>query len=129
MTAPGHELEAHAISEHGEAARGEIETMAVNAGDALALGGFAERQAGLSLELRGGLVEVALAQGCEQATGEGDAFPIPRREAFGDEMVGSAFQCISHLAAEAAVRQRSAILRERQSVDPGRAARADLCLD
>jgi hypothetical protein len=45
---PGHELEAETIIDHGEPPRRERDALAIDAGDVLAFGGRAMREASLS---------------------------------------------------------------------------------
>ena len=50
---PRHELEAETVIDHGEPARRERDALAIDAGDVLAFGGRAMREARLSGEFRG----------------------------------------------------------------------------
>src|SRR5690606_9049792 len=75
---PGDELEAEPVIDHGEAARGERETLAVGAGDIVALNRAVERKAGFSRQPVAQRVEFAPPQGLDQIAVEDDPAMLAR---------------------------------------------------
>src|SRR5690606_9103127 len=98
---PGHELEAKAVVDHGEAAGGERESLAIGTGNILAAGGVLERHAGLSRELLGEAVQFAPAQRVEQPTREDDTATLPLGVTLADQMLRAFVQSLTDLGAEA----------------------------
>ncbi len=81
---PGHELEAEPVVDHGEAAGGQHDTLAIDAGDVFAARRLLERRSRLGGELLAGGIEFTPAQGVEQIAGVDDsagpaAAPAPAR--------------------------------------------------
>ena len=87
---PGHQLEAEAVIDHGEAAGGEQETLPVGTGDELAAAGTVEGLAGFGRELFAERLQLAATQRVDQVAGEGCALTLPLAEALFDQMVGTA---------------------------------------
>ena len=68
---PGHELEAQAVVDHGEAAGGEREALAASARDVLACRRLIERLSGLGGEPFAQGLDLAASERADQAVGEG----------------------------------------------------------
>jgi len=83
---PGHEAEAQAVLEHGEAATGEHEGAAIDAAYALSVLNDAMLHAGLTGDLLRGRFDLAAAQGREQVAGEEDAMAAPLGETLIDKV-------------------------------------------
>ena len=66
---PGHELEAEPVIDHGEAAGGQHETLAIDAGDIFPARRLLERRSRLGGELLSRRIEFTPAQGVEQIAG------------------------------------------------------------
>ena len=77
---PRHELESETIVDHGEPTRRERDALAIDAGNVLAFGGGAMREAGFGREFCGGLVQLPPPQRVEQIAREDDALALPPRQ-------------------------------------------------
>src|SRR6516165_9046036 len=70
---PGHELEAQAVVDHGEAAGGEREALAVGASDIFARCGLIERLPGLSRKALAQGFDLSAPERADQILGEDDS--------------------------------------------------------
>src|SRR5690606_33773549 len=99
---PGHELEAQPVFDHGVAAGGQREALAIGAGDILAGGGLLERHVHFSGELLAECVQLALPKRAEQVAGEDDPLALAPRQSFLDQVLGAGLHRLLYLKAEAA---------------------------
>ncbi|KAJ8137111.1 hypothetical protein OY671_009676, partial [Metschnikowia pulcherrima] len=116
---PGHELEAQAVVDHGEAARTEREAPAVGAGDKFTGGGLGEGAARLSREFFAERLDLAMAQRVDQLASENDASASPLGESFADQAFGAALHRRPHLRAESSLAECCGFARDGLPVEPG----------
>ena len=120
---PGHELEAEAVVDHGEAAGGEREALAVGTGDIFAAAGAVEGLAGLGGELFAQRLQLPAAQRSRSGCGEYDALACRSAKPCSTRWSARAVHRVAHLGAEAALRQRDRLAGDVLAVEPGRAGR------
>ena len=101
---PRHELEAKAVVDHGEAAGGERDALAIGAGDIFAVVRAVEGLASLGSELLAERVHFSAAQRIDQVAAKNDSLTVPFAEALFDQMGGAGAHGVAHLGAEAAFR-------------------------
>ena len=97
---PWHELKAKTIVDHGEAAGGQRDTLPIDAGDVLAVGGWPMNQARLGREPCRRFVQLPLPQGVEQIAREDDTLSLAPRQPFPDKMIDAPVHRFAHLSAE-----------------------------
>src|SRR5690606_29174941 len=125
---PGDELKAESVIDHGEAARRERETLAVGAGDIVALGGAIEGKAGFLRQPAAESLEFAPAQRLDQVAAENDPAMLPRGQSLTHQMLGAFLHSLTDLGPETTCGQRSRIARQGLPVEPGRTRRRNLAL-
>src|SRR5690606_34980988 len=103
---PGHELEAEAVVDHGEAARGEREPLAIGAGDIFSAAGRVEAAPSLCGKLLAYGTQLAAAQGVEQPAGEDDTAALPLGEALFGKVLGTPIHRLAHFRTEPAAAHR-----------------------
>ena len=116
---PGDKAEAEAVVDHGEPPRGERNSLAVDAGDMLALCCGPRRQARVGGQSLARRRKFALAQGVEHITREQDALTLAARKPLADQMLCAAVQGSSHLGSVASLGQLALIARDQPAVEPG----------
>ena len=118
--APGHELEAEPVIDHGEAAGGERQALAIGAGDILAVGGRL-RAAGLGRELVAKRPQFAPAAMC-RASSRANTTRWPCRSASPARQDDRrAVHRVAHLGAEPAAASGAGSRAISLAVEPGRA--------
>jgi len=126
---PGNELETEAVVDHGEAAGGEREALAVGTSDVFAAPRALEELAGFGCEFLAERFHFPVAQRVDQVAVEGDA----RAGAFGkapfDQMLGATLHRLLHLGAEAAFGESDGRAGDILPVQPSGAGRRDLMVD
>ena len=126
---PGHQLEPQPVVDHGEAAGGQGETPAIGARDMLAACSPVERQAGLMGKPLGQITDLALAQPVEQPAREDHAAVLSLSQSLLDQVLRAPLHRLAHLDAEAGLRKRHGIARDRLPIEPGGAIGGDLGAD
>ena len=101
---PRHEREPEPVVNHGEAARGEVQTPTIRPGEGLALYKRPMRKPGFRGHLRCSGVQFVPTQSVEEIAGKDDAVALPAHETFARQMIDPRLQRIMDLAAEAAFR-------------------------
>ncbi len=115
-------MEAEAVVQHGKAAGGECQTLAVGAGNILAASRAIERLACFGGEFFAGRFQLATAQRVDQPAIEGDTLAVSLAEALSDQMIRASIQRLPYLGAEAGLRTGRQV-RARCSADRAKSRR------
>ena len=117
------------VIDHDEAAGGQHETLAIDAGDIFSARRLLERRSSLGGELLADRIEFTPAQGVEQIAGEDHLLPLSPREPLLDQVIGARRHGGLHLGAEAAATKKCRLAGNQLAIDPGGARRLDLRVD
>ena len=126
---PGHELEAEAVIDHGEAAGGEREALPVGSGDILPGRGGIERLTRLRSESLAQGFDLAAPERADQILGEDDSLRPALGKPLLDELLGPALHRVTDFGAKAGLAERHRIARHGLPVEPRRAAGRHLIFD
>src|SRR6266702_3300314 len=129
LARPGHELEAEAVVDHGEAAGGERQALTIGAAHMLAGRGLHVRQSRLGRDHCTHRVQFASTQGVQEIALHDDALTLPPGEPFACKMFGTSLHGVARLATKPAHGERHGIALNEAMVDPGRAGSGDLLVE
>ena len=112
--------------DHGKAAGREVETLAIDTGDNVAVSSRMIGQAGIRGHAGGCLIELPPPKRVQQVAGEDDALPLMAGEVLADQVFGTRVHGLLNLEAKAARTERPGLPREQLTVEPGGAGRFHL---